>query len=381
MSATPPSLEAAAVPEKGHHPDGRASRALVGVRGWRPSPTVIGAVLFLIAFLVALASGSSFVYYDGALVAIYAIVTVSQEWLLGRAGLVSLGAAAIMAIGAFTTARMSTLSWAVFPIPVVVALVFGCAVGLVVGIPSLRFRGLYLMLTTLALQFVITFAGQAYQGVNNEAGFTVTPPTWGSIQLTDPRTYFIICVIVLAVILLLLSGLYRGAPGRAWLAMRQNESAAAVLGVGVRRWKLAAFVGSSGLCAVGGALYAYLINQVGYTSFSLDLSLTLVVMVFIGGIGTISGPVIGAAIVVLLPLGIQQLANPLSNYQSISTWLTQNEAIIADGIYGLLLLLILLYEPAGIVGLLKHLARSLASLVGRLFRVRHGNYEATGSRP
>jgi branched-chain amino acid transport system permease protein len=358
--ARPPGLAATTledvpgVPASGHpgdEPRGRGARLR--------SPRVAGSAIFVIAALAVLLGGSEYVLYESVLICIYAIVTVSQEWLFGRAGLVSLGPAAIMAVGAFTTATLSTKAWAVFPVPVLVSLVFGAIVGLIIGIPGLRFSGLYLMLTTLALQFIVAFAGQKYQGSNiiHQAGIPVSLPHWGSLQLGTSRSLFVISAIVLGVALLALSALYRGVPGRIWTAIRQDEAAASVLGVNVARWKLAAFVGSSALTAVGGSLYAYQSTLADYNSYSLDLGLALVVMVFIGGVGTLTGPIIGAAVIVLLPVAVSHLATTLSGFPAVSSWLTLNEATMANGVYGLVLLLVLLFERDGIFGLLRRLSR------------------------
>jgi branched-chain amino acid transport system permease protein len=341
-----------------NRPDGTGG-APGGIAARLRSPRVAGPAAFVIAVLAVLLGGSSYVLYEAALVCIYAIVTVSQEWLFGRSGLVSLGPAAIMAVGAFTTATLSSEGWAVFPVPILVSLVFGGVVGLIIGIPGLRFSGLYLMLTTLALQFIVAFAGQEYQGMNimHQVGIPVIPPHWGSLQLTSSRSLFVISAVILGLILLALSALYRGVPGRIWLAIRQDEAAASVLGVNVARWKVAAFIGSSALTAVGGSLYAYQSALADYNSYSLDLSLALVVMVFIGGVGTMTGPIIGAAVIVLLPVGVSQLAGTLSGLPAASAWLTTNEAVVANGAYGFVLLLVLLFERDGIFGLLRRLGR------------------------
>jgi branched-chain amino acid transport system permease protein len=186
----------------------------------------------------------------------------------------------------------------------------------------------------------------------------------------------VISAVILGLILLALSALYRGVPGRIWNAIRQDEAAASVLGVNVARWKVAAFMGSSALTAVGGSLYAYQSLLTDYNSYSLDLSLALVVMVFIGGVGTMTGPIIGAAVIVLLPLGVSQVANSLSGFSAVSAWLATNEAIIANGAYGLVLLLVLLFERDGIFGLLRRLGRlalaCLRPLGRRLARQEQG---------
>jgi branched-chain amino acid transport system permease protein len=345
-----PTVLALATPGAGGGPPG-------GLAARLRSPRLAGSAAFVIAVVAVFLGGSAYVLYEAVLVCIYAIVTVSQEWLFGRSGLVSLGPAAVMAVGAFTTATLSSEGWAVFPVPVLVSLVFGGIVGLIIGIPGLRFSGLYLMLTTLALQFIVAFAGQEYQGRNimHQAGIPVIPPHWGSLQLASSRSLFLICAVILGLILLALSALYRGVPGRIWNAIRQDEAAASVLGVNVARWKVAAFIGSSALTAVGGSLYAYQSALADYNSYSLDLSLALVVMVFIGGVGTMTGPIIGAAVIVLLPVGVSQLAGSLSGLPAVSAWLTTNEAILANGAYGFVLLLVLLFERDGIFGLLRRL--------------------------
>jgi len=325
-----------------------------------------GSALFVGVAILVFFVGSQYVIYEATLIAIYGIVTTAQDLLLGRAGLASFGAAAIMSVGAFTTARMSTIAgWGIFPIPLVVSFIFGGVIGLLVGIPGLRFRGLYLMLTTLALQFVISFAAQSYQGTLNEAGFSVHSPSWGSMNLTDPRPLFLICVVTLALTLFLLVGAYRGLPGRAWSALRQNQEGASSLGVNPIRWKLAAFIVSSAVTAVGGSLFAYQVGQVSYESFSLSLSLVLIVMVFIGGVRSIVGPVIGAAALVLLPHLVQQAGR----IPGVASWMTVNGPELTQAIYGLLLIIVLVFEGSGLWVVAKR-------AIGLILRVQHRSRRA-----
>jgi branched-chain amino acid transport system permease protein len=340
-----------------------------------PSGTVGGAVLVFAAVLLY-AFGSSFALYEAALIAIYGIVTLGQDLVIGRAGLISLGAAAIMAVGGFTTAKLSVLGgWGTFPIPVVVSGLFGAVVGLIVGIPGLRFRGLYLMLTTLALQFVVQFVTEEYQQSSPQyqgAGFPVDPPHWGALSLITPRAFFVVCVIVLAMTLAALRGAFVSSPGRAWAALRQNEAGASTMGVSLVRWKLAAFIWSSAITAVGGSLFAYQSGQVEYTSYSLELALVLVIMVFIGGIRTLTGPLVGAAALVLLPVALQDIANRVPPTSSVGQWLSLNEAEVAYAIYGLVLLLVLIYEKDGLWGLIRRGARLAARVVARMRAARAG---------
>jgi branched-chain amino acid transport system permease protein len=326
-----------------------------------PGGQVWGALIFIGAVVLVAGFGSQFVLYEASLIAIYGVVTAGQELLIGRAGLISLGAAAIMAVGSFTTAILSGHGvLGTFPVPLVISAVFGAVVGVIVGVPGLRFRGLYLMLTTLALQYVITFATQEYQDDSPGhlgSGFTVIAPHWGSVQLSTAHMFFVICAVILGLTLWMLQGMFNRLPGRAWNALRQSEAGAASLGVNLVRWKLAAFVISSAITAVGGALYAYQVGQVEYSSYSINLGLVLIIMIFIGGIRTLVGPLLGAAALVLLPIVLQQIANEVPSTSSFGQWLGSNEAELAYAIYGLLLLIILIVERDGLWGLVLRITR------------------------
>lgn len=311
------------------------------------------ALGFVAVAAVVLLAGSDFVVFQATLITIYAVVALSQEWLFGRAGQVSLGAAALMAVGAYATALTSDKSAMPFPLPLLVSLVAGGLVGAVIALPGLRFRGLYLMLTTLALQFIVSFAAKKMQGLDHLSGYLVTIPAW----LAEPRHLLLLCLGVLAAVMLLLDGLYRSAPGRAWSAVRQNEVAAAVMGVSTVKWKVLAFIGSSAICSLGGGLYAMSLGNVDFNSFSLNLGLTIVVIVFVGGLGRILGPIVGAVFIGYLPIILDDVTRLLPATSSIATWVTPREALLASAIYGLLLLLVLLFERDGIAGLLARAGR------------------------
>ena len=321
--------------------------------GWRTLLTdrrPLWAAGFVVVSVLVLAGGQSIVF-QGTLITIYAIVALSQEWLFGRAGQISLGASALMAVGAYITALTSETSGFPFPLPMVLSVLGGAVVGLIIGVPGLRFRGLYLMLTTLALQFIVSFLGQDIEGTSHQSGFTVDSPDW----LTNPQWMLFLCLALLAVVMLLLDGMYRSAPGRAWNAIKQNEVAAAVMGVSTVKWKILAFVGSSAICALGGSLYAYNLGNVDYNSFSLDLGLTIVVIVFVGGVGRIFGAIVGAVFIGYLPTVLGDISNLFPSGGTASTWLQTNEPLIASAIYGFLLLIVLLFERGGIAELIARL--------------------------
>lgn len=322
-----------------------------------------------IVAILLLTVGSSAFIYEGTLIAVYSMAAIGQDWLIGRAGQISIGAAAFLAIGAFSGARVAEQPWGYFPLPLVVAAAFGGAVGFIVGLTGLRFRALYLVLSTLALQYIVSFLGLEYEG---SAGALTVPPAHAfGLTFAVGKSFLIVEMIILAIVVVLLNGMYRRAPGRAWRAIAQNEVAAAVMSVNVVRWKLLAFVGSSAVTAAAGALLAYQTQTVSYEAFSLAMAISVLVMVFIGGQGSMAGAILGATLVLMLPFGLQNLGNSVSNVGVISTWLSSNSSIVENAIYGLALLMILLFERDGLIG--------VGHRVGRYIAVkRYGHSEGPG---
>jgi branched-chain amino acid transport system permease protein len=297
---------------------------------------------------------------------IYAIGALGLDWLTGRAGQASLGNAALMAIGAYTTALTAAQSWAPFPVPVVFSALAGSVIGLMVGLPALRLRGLYLVLSTLALQFVVMGLGDYYQGrLGAQGGFRVAPPVLFGYTFTNGIPWILMLLVILIAVMFGLRNMYRGAPGRAWLAIKETEVGAATIGIDVIRWKLLAFVGSSALIAVAGSLFAYYTRVVAIDTFSLTFAISFVVMVILGGMGTMQGALLGAAIVGITPIALQQLTQSLPISTPGYRFLSANVFYLNDGLYGLILLLALLYVPGGLA--------SIAAKVPRLSRARRGS--------
>jgi branched-chain amino acid transport system permease protein len=328
----------------------------------RISPEVIrryGAVaVVVLAAVLAITIGGDIWIYQASLVAAYAIAAVGQQWLVGRVGQVSIGGAAFLAIGAFSGAKVAAQGWGVFPLPLIAAGLMGSVVGFIVGAAGLRFRGLYLLLSTLALQYVVAFLTFEYQGT---AGGLIVPAAHiGGVTFGQGRSFLILELVVLGLVVLVLQSMYSRLPGRAWKAISEDELAAAVTSIDVVRWKLLAFMGSSAVTAMAGAILGYLLQTVSNQTFSLDLAISLLVMVFIGGAGSMFGAIIGAALVTLLPFGLQNISNSLSANASLANWLTTNGATLDTAIYGAALLVVLLYQRDGIVGLGRKLATAIA---------------------
>jgi ABC-type branched-subunit amino acid transport system ATPase component/ABC-type branched-subunit amino acid transport system permease subunit len=308
-----------------------------------------GPLVIAVLFAIVLCVGSSFDIYVAGSIAIYGLASAGQGWLMGRAGQVSLGGGALFAVGAFAAAFTTQAhSLAAFPLPLIAAGLAGAVTGAIVAVPGLRFRGVYLLLATLALLYVVQFVGERLQQGNPNylAGISMNPGP-GSSLMNPGRAASVTAAVVLVIGLVIIERLYRTQAGREWASVKENEIASAAMGIRVQRRKIQAFVGSSVVTAVAGGLFAYYIGLVAYTAFDLNLTLQLVVMVFVGGAAAAIGPVIGAAIVTLLPYFLNDTVGHLAP----AGWYQQNGPFLEQIIYGLALAFILLYARSGLAGL------------------------------
>jgi branched-chain amino acid transport system permease protein len=321
-----------------------------GTAGWSMWLGVLrGPLAIAVLFAIVLAVGSSFDIYVAGSIAIYGLASAGQGWLMGRAGQVSLGGGALFAVGAFAAAFTTQVhSLSAFPLPLIAAGLAGAVTGAIVAVPGLRFRGVYLLLATLALLYVVQFVGERLQQGNPNylAGISMNPGP-GSSLMNPGRAASVTAAVVLVIGLVLIERLYRTQAGREWASVKENEVASAAMGIRVQRRKIQAFVGSSVVTAVAGGLFAYYIGLVAYTAFDLNLTLQLVVMVFVGGAAAAIGPVIGAAIVTLLPYFLNDTVGHLAP----AGWYQQNGPFLEQVIYGLALAFILLYARGGLAGL------------------------------
>lgn len=330
--------------------------------GLRPSRLVTRgpAIVWMIAaaaVTLVFTWGSSFHLYVGGIVIIYAISALGLEWLMGRTGQVSLGNAALMAVGAYTTAIVAPESWAPFPVPIVISALVGAVIGFIVGLPALRLRGVYLALATLALHFIVVFAADRYQkDTGSISGLSVPVAEIGGARFVQGRSFFALLAIVLAAVVLVLANLYRHSPGRLWMSIRESELGASALGVAVTRWKLTAFVGSSALIAFSGSLLAYYSRSVSWETFSLDLAISFIVMIILGGMGWMSGAILGATLVTILPYITRSISDRIPDGTAVGSWLAENTYHLNYGLYGLVLILVLLYRPEGLAPALRDAA-------------------------
>lgn len=284
-----------------------------------------------------------------------AVSAVALNLLTGFAGQVSIGSAAFLALGALTTVLMD--SHVGFLASVLAGGMVAALVGFLVGLPSLRLRGLYLSLTTLALQFIVQFGFNQYQIFRQApVGFRLPVAAIGPVELRSDKEWYTLILIVVAIVLLVSTFLLSGKPGRAWIALREHDVAAAIVGVDVTRYKLLAFTVSSFYIGIAGALGAYYTRTVSSDPYTLELAISFVAMIIIGGLGSLWGSVVGAFIVSLLPLVVSNVGQTMIAESPLADFVIRNLPFLESMAYGLVVLAFLYFEPRGIAGLLRRLA-------------------------
>lgn len=312
---------------------------------------------------------ASFTYVDIANQIFLACVgALSLMLLTGYAGLISLGHAGLLAAGAFTAGILYRETGAPFWIGIPAAALMGALLGVLFGLPSLRLRGIYLAVSTLALHFVVIYVGGEYETRRGfSTGILIDPPTIFGYEIWDPRVWYWILLAFAVATFLLSRNLLRSRTGRAWNAIHGTETVASAMGINVARAKLTAFVISSAITAVAGALFAYYRGFVSIEAFTLFLTIQYVAMIIIGGMGSLLGAVLGAIFVVVFPYIIEGSTSfiPGSQYLAGSIFALNYAA------FGIVMIVFLVFEPNGLVGI----GRRIGSTYRRL------RYRSTGGDP
>ncbi|MGH8667828.1 MAG: branched-chain amino acid ABC transporter permease [Burkholderiales bacterium] len=297
----------------------------------------------LVVFLAAYPFFADALWLDLAnQVLLGSIGAVALMLLTGFAGQISLGHAGLLAAGAFTTGILFKELAAPFWVTLPASAAVGAVLGFIFGLPSLRLRGLYLAVSTLALHFIVIHAGAEYETRRGySTGILVDSP------IVDGRSWYFALLAASTLTIVFSLNLLRSRTGRAWRAIHGREAVAEALGISVQRAKLSAFVISSALTAVAGCLFAYFRGFVSVEAFSLYLTIQYVAMIIVGGLGSILGAVLGTVFVVLFPHAIDgaMAASGLGEHLSSVVFAVNYAA------FGLVMILFLVFEPQGLVGI------------------------------
>ena len=276
------------------------------------------------------------------------IGALSLMLLTGFAGLISLGHAGLLAAGAFTAGILYREIGAPFWIGIPAAGLMGALIGVLFGLPSLRLRGLYLAVSTLALHFIVVYVGGEYETRRGfSTGIMIDPPSVFGYQIWDPRVWYPILLGCAVLTFILSRNLLHSRTGRAWNAIHGTETVASAMGVNVARAKLVAFVISSAITAMAGALFAYYRGFVSIEAFTLFLTIQYVAMIIIGGMGSLAGALLGAVFVTTFPYLIESttIFLPGSERMAGSIFALNYAA------FGLVMIAFLVFEPNGLIGI------------------------------
>src|SRR5919197_379337 len=352
----------------------RASTERAGLRlvprldaGERVRGLVIAALVAFVLF--ALPPMLSAYWTDVATsVAIYSVVALGLNLLMGRVGMVSLGQIAVLALGAWIGARLDFGTSLPFPIVLLVAGLITMVLGTLIGLPALRLSGLYLALITLMLAGAITVVLTATNFPNGGPGFlSHTESSFGSAAIRRPSiatsdpAYFRYTVIVAALMFALAYWHVRSRPGRAWAAIRQSEPAALAAGVNLTLYKLWAWALASFMTGVAGGLLAAHVGKLYTVQFPTSDSITLLAVVLMGGIYSPWGAVVAGALMKLLPA-------------LLDSWGLPADLLII--LFGVGILQVLLTAPAGIAYQFPRDMARLGGAIARLFGRRAPAREA-----
>ncbi|CAE6706537.1 branched-chain amino acid ABC transporter permease [Paraburkholderia aspalathi] len=322
---------------------------LPGLKLW------FAAILALIAFVAVPILGND--YWLNAILIPFLVLSLAGLGLnlvTGYAGQLSLGSAAFMSVGAYATynlmVRMPGL-------PLVVDLLLGglitAAVGAVFGLPSLRIKGFYLIVSTLAAQFFVEwiFTRVSWFSNNDTSGVLSAPRlTAYGWKIDTPAARYLLVLGVTTVLFILATRLVRSELGRRWMAVRDMDTAARVIGIPTGRTKLLAFALSSFVIGIAGALWAFAyLGTVEPHGFDLNLSFQVLFIIIIGGMGSIGGNFLGAAFIVLLPILLSNAAGALATIGIEAGQLQNLQKIL----FGTLIIVFLIKEPDGLARLVQ----------------------------
>lgn len=331
----------------------RADQGLLSHRGQKIWLALLLAGLVLLPF-----TGGAYTMYLACLVLINIAAATGLNILTGYTGLVSLGHAAFMAVGAYTVAVLERETALPFFATIPLAGLVAAAIGLVVGIPSLRVKGLYLAIATIGASIILQFVFLNWTPVTGgPRGLNVPPASIGGLELTRYGQLYWIFMPVTVLMVWGAANLFRTRIGRAFIAIRDRDISAEVLGIPLLRYKLMSFGISSFYAGVAGGMWAYMFRAVGPESFTLLTSIFFLAAIIVGGMGTILGGILGAIFMTMVPEVLRlavELAQPfVANAQALF-------APIRTVVFGALIILFLVFEPQG-----------LAEIVARIRRAWH----------
>jgi branched-chain amino acid transport system permease protein len=313
-----------------------------------PAAKISLGALGLVLLTLPLFAGT-YLTFVACVCGISVISALGLNILTGYTGLISLGHAAFMGIGAYTAAilasRVGLPFFAALPLAGVVAAI----TGFVVGVPTLRLRGLYLVVTTLAFQFIVEHVIYHWESLTQgDKGIKLPDPSLLGYEFKSYESFYYVILVLAVLTAIFAKNLAMSRTGRAFVAVRDRDIAAEIIGVHVAKYKILSFAVSSFVAGMAGALYAYLLRLISPDHFTFGQSILYIAMIIVGGLGTVLGSIFGAVFMILLPELLNAISGPLA---SAYPGLAPRIGGVSATAYGLVIILFLLLEPAGLFGI------------------------------
>ncbi len=327
---------------------------LEDVRLVRRPRTRLVLSLLIVSLLIAPLVLNRFLIGELSLIMIYGIASIGLMLLVGYSGQLSLGHAAFLAIGAYAHTLLLTSQ-----IPLIMALLGGGTAagvaGLLVALPAVRMSGVYVAIVTLTFALICEQLLIHWRAVTGGfGGISVPSPLVLGFDFSKPMAFYLLCLSLLTVTLVVAANLVRGRSGRAWVAIRESELAARSMGIPVAAYKVLAFGVSGFFTGIAGALFAHHLGYLSPDAFRYPTSVLLLLMVVVGGLGSLQGALIGAVAVGLLPQGLAVLKDTLPPALG-------EQPGLEPGLFGLVLVATIIFEPAGLYGRWRHLVGAARS--------------------
>ncbi len=280
------------------------------------------------------------------LIFINAIAAVGLNVITGFTGQISIGHGAFIGVGAYASAFLVSVLGVPFLPSVALAGLITAVVGSFFGIPSVRLKGFYLAIATFAAQFILEFVFRTWSSVTGGSnGMSTGTASIFAYELSGDVAFYWLLLPMAILALLFVRNLTRTSTGRALMAVRDHDLAAEIMGINVFRTKVMAFAVGSFLAGIAGALWGHYVGYITPEQFTLELSISLLVMIIVGGMGSVLGSVLGAIFVTLLP---EVLNTAATSVVADPAALMDSLAFLREGLFGALIILVLVVEPGGL---------------------------------
>ena len=299
---------------------------------------LLGIVLSLFPLLQEIGIIKSSTITTFGTILFYAIVAIGLNVLLGYSGLISLGTAGFMGLGAYMSAYLTEDIGLPFIVSLIISVAVPLIIGVLVGLVSLRISGMYLAIATLAVSEILKKIFVEFDSITGGfSGKNAGYPSLFGLELNRDTT-FIFIVVLLVIVMILTDNFINSSTGRALLTMRVSEAAAQAMGINLLKYKLTAFALATGYAALGGVIYVHFIRFSYPSNWNLLLSLQILAVIVIGGLRTISGPIIGSIIVFGVPDLILKQLPVIGSIDGLAYIFT-----------GILIIVVILFYPYGLI--------------------------------